>query len=170
LIRDLLLIKRNSLPEQAINALLTAMDRLRHHPNYLVFATSNLVKALDSAFMDRIDFKYHVPNPPEKVRYEILRHRYDKIVASHLLELDTEKELFPQWSIMNLNRNPGRDQPSSKLGDIARNAEGLSGRALSRLPWLSLVQHTSGGSPTIEDLLSALEIAVEAEKTVKGIT
>lgn len=31
---------------QAVNALLIALDRLRHRPNVLVFCTSNLIKAV----------------------------------------------------------------------------------------------------------------------------
>jgi ubiquinol-cytochrome c reductase cytochrome c1 subunit len=31
---------------RAVNALLTALDRLRHHPNVVVFCTSNLITAL----------------------------------------------------------------------------------------------------------------------------
>lgn len=31
---------------RAVNALLTALDRLRHHPNVVVLCTSNLITAL----------------------------------------------------------------------------------------------------------------------------
>ncbi|KAL9076826.1 MAG: hypothetical protein Q9161_000811 [Pseudevernia consocians] len=61
---------------RAVNALLIALDRLRHRPNVLVFCTSNLIKAVDSAFLDRIDVKQYIPDPGPKARYEILRSCY----------------------------------------------------------------------------------------------
>jgi SpoVK/Ycf46/Vps4 family AAA+-type ATPase len=33
---------------RAVNALLTALDRLRHHPNVIILCTSNLISALVS--------------------------------------------------------------------------------------------------------------------------
>ncbi|CAF9940264.1 hypothetical protein IMSHALPRED_001814 [Imshaugia aleurites] len=61
---------------RAVNALLIALDRLRHRPNVLVFCTSNSIDAVDSAFLDRIDVKEHIPGPGPRARYEILRSCY----------------------------------------------------------------------------------------------
>ncbi|KAM0801378.1 P-loop containing nucleoside triphosphate hydrolase protein [Usnea florida] len=61
---------------RAVNALLTAIDRLRCRPNVTVFCTSNLIKAVDPAFLDRIDIKQHIPSPSPRGRYEILRFCY----------------------------------------------------------------------------------------------
>lgn len=43
---------------RAVNALLTALDRLRHHPNVVVFCTSNLITALVSGSMSGIETIY----------------------------------------------------------------------------------------------------------------
>lgn len=61
---------------RAVNALLAAIDRLRCRPNVTVFCTSNLIKAVDPAFLDRIDIKQHIPDPGPRGRYEILRSCY----------------------------------------------------------------------------------------------
>ena len=34
------------IPSQAVNALLIALDRLRHRPNFLIFCTSNLIQVV----------------------------------------------------------------------------------------------------------------------------
>jgi hypothetical protein len=42
---------------RAVNALLTQLDALRHHPNVMVLTTSNITEAIDLAFVDRADIK-----------------------------------------------------------------------------------------------------------------
>ncbi|MCJ1450990.1 hypothetical protein MMC28_001324 [Mycoblastus sanguinarius] len=61
---------------RAVNALLIALDRLRYRPNVVVLCTSNLIKAMDPAFLDRVDIKQHIPQPCAKARYEIYRACY----------------------------------------------------------------------------------------------
>lgn len=41
---------------RAVNSLLTALDRLRHHPNVIVFCASNLITALvREILLDQLD-------------------------------------------------------------------------------------------------------------------
>ncbi|MCJ1227528.1 hypothetical protein MMC12_004184 [Toensbergia leucococca] len=61
---------------RAVNALLIALDRLRHRPNVVILCTTNLIKAMDHAFLDRVDVKQFIPNPCAKARYEIYRTSY----------------------------------------------------------------------------------------------
>lgn len=42
---------------RAVNALLTALDGLKRHPNAMVLTTSNITEAIDLAFVDRADIK-----------------------------------------------------------------------------------------------------------------
>lgn len=58
---------------RVVNALLTQLDKLRYRPNVLVLSTSNLAKAIDSAFVDRADIVRYIDLPPAKAVYEILR-------------------------------------------------------------------------------------------------
>lgn len=46
-----------------VNSLLTHLDKLKKFDNFFVLATSNYVDSLDSAFVDRADMVYHIPNP-----------------------------------------------------------------------------------------------------------
>ncbi|EEB88388.1 hypothetical protein MPER_13804, partial [Moniliophthora perniciosa FA553] len=56
-----------------VNALLTQLDKLKHRKNVLIMSTSNLVKAIDSAFIDRADIVQYIDLPPREATYEILR-------------------------------------------------------------------------------------------------
>jgi len=60
---------------RTVNAMLTAIDRLRKFPNVLIFTTTNMSSAsvLDLAFIDRADVKQYIGLPPLEARYEILR-------------------------------------------------------------------------------------------------
>lgn len=58
---------------KATNQVLTCLDRMRSHPNVIVFCTSNLESTIDPAFLDRVDFKQLVLAPGPAARYEILR-------------------------------------------------------------------------------------------------
>ncbi|KAH8106228.1 P-loop containing nucleoside triphosphate hydrolase protein [Cristinia sonorae] len=58
---------------RVVNALLTQLDKLKRRKNVLVMATSNLPKAIDTAFVDRADIIQYIDLPPREAIYEILR-------------------------------------------------------------------------------------------------
>ncbi|MCJ1263299.1 hypothetical protein MMC22_003169 [Lobaria immixta] len=70
---------------RAVNALLTALDRLVIHPNVVILSTSNLVKAMDPAFLDRVDIKQYVPQPSTQARYEIYRTCYLELARRSII-------------------------------------------------------------------------------------
>lgn len=49
---------------RVVNSLLTQLDTLNAYNNVLVLATSNLLTAIDDAFMDRADLKMYIGFPP----------------------------------------------------------------------------------------------------------
>lgn len=70
---------------RAVNALLISLDRLGRRPNVLVFCTTNLIQAVDPAFLDRIDIKQHIQNPGPRARYEILRTCYLELAQDGII-------------------------------------------------------------------------------------
>ncbi|KAK9477744.1 P-loop containing nucleoside triphosphate hydrolase protein [Lipomyces japonicus] len=58
---------------RVVNALLTELDRLRDYKNVLIMTTSNLLQAMDPAFLERVDVKQYVGWPSAAATYEILR-------------------------------------------------------------------------------------------------
>lgn len=55
---------------RVVNALLTQLDSLKRHNNVLVLSTSNLVGALDPAFVDRADLQLHIPLPSKSILFQ----------------------------------------------------------------------------------------------------
>ncbi|EKM59695.1 uncharacterized protein PHACADRAFT_158144 [Phanerochaete carnosa HHB-10118-sp] len=70
---------------RVVNALLTQLDKLKHRKNVLVMSTSNLAKAIDSAFVDRADIIQYVDLPPRDAIYEILRGCLSELVAKGIV-------------------------------------------------------------------------------------
>ena len=66
--------------QQATNQILTGLDQLRAQPNVLVFATSNLLSAIDPAFLDRTDIKQFITTPGTSAIYEILRSTLNELL------------------------------------------------------------------------------------------
>ncbi|KIP12844.1 hypothetical protein PHLGIDRAFT_97559 [Phlebiopsis gigantea 11061_1 CR5-6] len=70
---------------RVVNALLTQLDKLKHRKNVLVMSTSNLAKAIDSAFVDRADIIQYVDLPPRDAVYEILRSCLAELVTKGII-------------------------------------------------------------------------------------
>ncbi|KAK7542455.1 pachytene checkpoint protein 2 [Phyllosticta citribraziliensis] len=163
---------------RATNQLLTALDRLRHRSNIVVLCTSNLVHALDSAFMDRVDIKQLVPNPESRAIYEILRSSLNELIRNRILTplevSGQDKEFFEDgghWfpsaaqlllcSGWNDEDDPeGHSSPAIRLWKISERCEGMSGRALRRLPANALAMYTYSNPVELGALLDALERAM----------
>ncbi|KAL1588332.1 hypothetical protein WHR41_02782 [Cladosporium halotolerans] len=73
---------------RATNQLLTALDRVRSFPNILVCCTSNLIEAIDPAFLDRVDIKQYIPCPSKAAVYNIFRGCLNELVRSELLSVN----------------------------------------------------------------------------------
>ncbi|KAK5164019.1 uncharacterized protein LTR77_010110 [Saxophila tyrrhenica] len=78
---------------RATNQLLTSLDRLRNLPNIIVICTSNLIDAIDSAFLDRVDIKQLIPAPSPAAIYNIFRSCISELVRSSLV--DSSKPATP---------------------------------------------------------------------------
>ncbi|KIK30518.1 hypothetical protein PISMIDRAFT_5913 [Pisolithus microcarpus 441] len=121
-------------------------------------------KYVDSAFVDRADIIQYVDLPPRQAIYEILRSALCEFVAKGLLQDVTvpslEDAMFTEentWcsdghgssdTTASLRAEPGKvGRALLKLADMCRE-QGLSGRALRRLPVLALAQYIGGGVST----------------------
>ncbi|KGQ01115.1 cytochrome c1, heme protein, mitochondrial [Paracoccidioides lutzii Pb01] len=171
---------------RAVNAILTALDRLRHRPNVVVLCTSNLITALDSAFLDRVDIKQFIPHPTSRVIYEIYRSCLENLSECGLIHGSTfdvirveqdnpatelkyvscpaETLVLPSHTELVLWYQLFPESIPKQLADVAEASVGLSGRSLRRLPVLSLVLHTDHASCSIEQAVRALARGVEEEK------
>ncbi|KAF1814875.1 AAA-domain-containing protein, partial [Eremomyces bilateralis CBS 781.70] len=170
---------------RATNQLLTALDRLKTRTNILIMCTSNIVSALDRAFLDRVDDIQHIKSPSKNVAYEIFRSCLTELVRCGIFTPDassttasptslssdqSEWELVQGMSLARLEEvrmeiwnqpvPPAYAHPSKRLWEIAQKCEGWSGRTLRRLPIRALAKYTYGDC-SIDDALDAMAMLVD---------
>lgn len=166
---------------RATNQLLTALDRLRTLPNVLVLCTSNLLEAIDPAFLDRVDLAQLIPAPSPRAIYDILRSCLNELGRSGLIaspsssgsalssprglvETDTSAPLIPTFAEMTVCFAGGQTHSTPKrIWEVAQRCQGFSGRSLRRLPILGLAMYTWGGTCSVDEAVGALEEAVGQE-------
>jgi len=144
---------------RAVNALLTQIDRLQTKQNVMIIATSNLTEAIDLAFIDRADIKQYIGPPSEMARYEILRSCISELCRVQLVQLDEGEQDLTPYAELPTTPNTG----SQFLLRAVRTCDGLSGRALRKLPFLAFASHVGSSSCTLYAYLHALQQAVERE-------
>ncbi|KAJ7591210.1 P-loop containing nucleoside triphosphate hydrolase protein [Mycena floridula] len=143
---------------RVVNALLTQLDKLKHRKNVLIMSTSNLVKAIDSAFVDRADIVQYVDLPSRDAIYEILRTCLCEIISkgivapvnvptlqqAHIYELTS---VTPSLTSPIETHERPRNVALRLLALAARcRAQTMSGRALRRLPVLALARYIGIGN------------------------
>eukprot|EP00658_Telonema_sp_P-2_P066474 TRINITY_DN55487_c0_g1_i2.p1 TRINITY_DN55487_c0_g1~~TRINITY_DN55487_c0_g1_i2.p1 ORF type:complete len:413 (-),score=102.36 TRINITY_DN55487_c0_g1_i2:356-1594(-) len=144
---------------RAVNALLTQIDRLQTKQNVLIIATSNLTEAIDLAFVDRADIKQYIGPPSEMARYEILRSCIEELRRVGLISLaEGETELC---AFNDLPTTPTAG--CQFLLRTVRTCEGLSGRALRKLPFLAFASQVQEQACSLYSYLGALQAATERE-------
>ncbi|EMD40552.1 hypothetical protein CERSUDRAFT_44562 [Gelatoporia subvermispora B] len=137
---------------RVVNALLTQLDKLKHRKNVLVMSTSNLAKAIDSAFVDRADIVQYIDLPPREAIYDILRTCLAELIKKGIIaDVDVPSLMQAQIYERTAQTSPQMGQPHPiDARERARNvalrllglaekcrAQGMSGRSLRRLPVLA---------------------------------
>ncbi|KAJ7068074.1 P-loop containing nucleoside triphosphate hydrolase protein [Mycena amicta] len=147
---------------RVVNALLTQLDKLKHRKNVLIMSTSNLVKAIDSAFVDRADIVQYVDLPSREAVYEILRTCLCEMITKGIvstINVPTLKQAqmyelsamhSPEHALGTLPLVDPREKSKNlalRLLTLAGQcrAQAMSGRALRRLPVLALARYIGVG-------------------------
>lgn len=107
---------------RVVNALLTQLDALKERKNAMVLTTSNVTDAIDVAFIDRADVKMYVGNPADAARGHILLSSINELKRVGILP-PTKLEMA---------------KGSNLFKDVVIATEGMSGRALRKLPFLTI--------------------------------
>lgn len=141
---------------RVVNALLTQLDALKKWPNAVVLTTSNITEAIDVAFVDRADIKCYIGPPGELARYEILRSCVNELIRCDLVQGD-----FP-LEYASAEGNDASDA-SCSLRQVAQACDGLSGRALRKLPFLAYSAVGSTGRCSVEHYVQAMLARAKSE-------
>ncbi|XP_059657986.1 pachytene checkpoint protein 2 homolog [Cornus florida] len=131
---------------RVVNALLTHMDKLKSSPNVIILTTSNITAAIDVAFVDRADIKAYVGPPTLHARYEILRSCLQELLRTGILskpqdgdhlELPNYGSLKEKLKMQGVEGSQTPLHLPKQLLKAAEACEGLSGRSLRKLPFLT---------------------------------
>ncbi len=178
--REAALSKGSNEPSDAVrvvNSVLTELDRLKGFKNVLLVCTSNITTALDSAFLDRCDLRIRVSLPNAAGRFAILRSALNEMMRAGIVgppvhipqryDLLLHAPLQSSQLLLCLVERTGLGSGSSgsgSQGDAEGGGEGLSGRALRKLPLqaFALLAGTRAPPVPLLDFLGAMERAVEA--------
>ena len=128
---------------RAVNALLTQLDKLKERRNVMVLTTSNITEAIDVAFVDRADLKQYIGLPCLDARIKILTSCVEELARVGVLSADDRS-----------------------VDEIARAADGLSGRSLRKLPFLAYGEWLRTGGDYLAALLSTTREFVQATDIV----
>jgi SpoVK/Ycf46/Vps4 family AAA+-type ATPase len=146
---------------RVVNAVLTQLDQLKTYKNVIILTTSNITKAIDLAFVDRADIKQYIGLPSAQGCYTILHSCILELMRAQVI---TPTVGIPQW------RDPdaSQSQLACMLKNIAEKSQGLSGRALRKLPFLAHAMFVQKPVVTCEEFLHSLERAADRESTVRA--
>ncbi|KAG0489310.1 hypothetical protein HPP92_008121 [Vanilla planifolia] len=155
---------------KVVNALLTQMDRLKSWPNVIIMTTSNITDAIDVAFVDRADIRAYVGPPALQARYEILRSCLQELLRTGILKFpqDHEDHVLLNYSTLKEKLNTSElEKPQEslllcwKLLEAAEACQGLSGRTLRKLPFLT---HAALPSPSCCETSKFVHTLIEIAK------
>lgn len=152
---------------RVVNALLTQIDQLKERPNVLVMTTSNITEAIDIAFVDRADIKQYIGLPSARAIYQILR--------SCVVELMRVAIISPAVDLKDVHALTTQDTQSAALSMDASaslffcsvKAQGLSGRALRKLPFLAHAKFLRAKVSDMSKYCQALLQAIETEHSAR---
>ena len=138
---------------RATNQLLTALDRMRGLPNVIVLCTSNLITAIDRAFLDRVDIKQLIPCPSPAAIYNIFQSCLNELIRSKLVDFGPVQ--------ISTTPTPTHDDPTQA-------ARGSSSSSLSSSPSKQPIR-TAPLPPEPWTLISTTELPTLAQMRVRLI-
>ena len=101
---------------------------MKNNPNVMVLTTSNLSTSIDDAFIDRADIKRYIGNPGEESRFVILRDCIQELIRVGIIR---DGVAWVEYGEMKQRE----DEVFRRLCEVVKETEGLSGRALRKLPF-----------------------------------
>ncbi|KAF9008680.1 P-loop containing nucleoside triphosphate hydrolase protein [Cyathus striatus] len=145
---------------RVVNALLTQLDKMKYRKNVLILATSNLVKAIDSAFVDRADIIQYIDLPSREAIYTIIvtclceimnKGLMPETVIPSLKQAQMYELILKTESVSSITAAEEMCKQKKlglKLLALASQCKArcLSGRALRRLPVHALSRHIGVGT------------------------
>ncbi|KAM9309664.1 pachytene checkpoint protein 2 homolog [Pholidichthys leucotaenia] len=152
---------------RVVNSVLTQLDQIKRHSNVVILTTSNVTEKIDLAFVDRADIKQYIGPPSEKGIYNIYLSCLEELMKCQIIY--PRQQLFTMFELETMGFAKSEvSKHSLKLRNIALKSQGLSGRALRKLPFLAHALFVKTPTVTLELFLEAMSRAVDKQKEEKA--
>lgn len=160
---------------RVVNSVLTQLDRIKKYPNVLIITTSNLTASIDLAFLDRADIVVKIGEPSIDAVFKIISSLITELAAKGIIIPDSPEDGRDDFNIVtissyskfsDLNKFPPFSA-GNILSQICKEANGFSGRALRKLPFLAHALFLKKSSATLREFLIALRSSVDYQKKSK---
>jgi SpoVK/Ycf46/Vps4 family AAA+-type ATPase len=160
---------------RVVNSVLTQLDKIKKYPNVLIITTSNLTKSIDLAFLDRADIIKFLENPSTDAIFKIISSAIVELAQKGVIipdSADDGRDDFNIATIENFERlhNIENFPPFSTaniMSQICKEAVGISGRGLRKLPFLAHALYLKKDSATLREFLISMRYAIDHVKRNK---
>eukprot|EP00127_Corallochytrium_limacisporum_P002991 Clim_evm38s144 gene=Clim_evmTU38s144 len=141
---------------RAVNALLTRIDGLASDPRISILCTSNLLRSIDTAFLDRVDLECHIDHPNGFHRYEILRRGVNELIRKGLIH--NEYFMPPVIDVLIHMKQDPWSKECHRLWSILETAlrATFSGRFLTKCPMLAFMTAASIRALDVNETIDGL--------------
>ncbi|XP_014671431.1 PREDICTED: pachytene checkpoint protein 2 homolog [Priapulus caudatus] len=150
---------------RVVNAVLTQIDQIKRHPNVIILTTSNVTGAIDLAFVDRADIKQYIGPPSPAAIYKIFTSCIRELMRAGII---IAEDLWDYSELQEVNKvsNMVASQAAAmslELFEAAKKSEGLSGRALRKLPFIAHSLYIQVPQVDLRTFVSAIGRAIEKQ-------
>lgn len=147
---------------RVVNAVLTQIDRLKNCNNVLILTTSNITGAIDLAFVDRADIKQYIGLPSVVACYNIITSCIQELMRVGII---TPKQNILDFRVVEEMKDHSIEatRTSIALYDTCKRCQGLSGRALRKMPFLAHAFFLQKPTISLEDFITALNLVIDRE-------
>lgn len=160
---------------RVVNSVLTQLDRIKKYPNVLIITTSNLTSSIDLAFLDRADVVTHIDQPSTQAAFKIISSAFVELADKCIITPDNPEEGGDEFNIEAIStidnfQDLHNFQPCSSAHiflQVCKEANGLSGRTLRKLPFLAHALFLKKRKSTLREFLIAMRLAVDNQKRNK---
>uniref|UniRef100_A0A8C6SW68 Pachytene checkpoint protein 2 homolog n=1 Tax=Neogobius melanostomus TaxID=47308 RepID=A0A8C6SW68_9GOBI len=152
---------------RVVNSVLTQLDQIKRHSNVVILTTSNVTEKIDLAFVDRADIKQYIGPPSMKGIYNIYLSCLEELMKCQIIY--PRQQLFTIFELETMGFAKSEvSEHSLKLRSIALKSQGLSGRALRKLPFLAHALFVKTPTVSLDKFLNAMDKAVDKQKEEKN--
>ncbi|CAG9807092.1 unnamed protein product [Chironomus riparius] len=162
---------------RVVNSVLTQLDKIKRYPNVLIIATSNLTKSIDLAFLDRADIVMMIEQPSFDAIFKIISSAINELVDKGLIIADSLDDGRDDFNIDTINnfdtfleiQNFLPFSTANIMCHVCKEASGISGRSLRKLPFLAHALFLKKSKATLREFLIAMRAAVDYTKRNKDV-